>query len=78
VQEEAFLDSLQRQAQELGLRGWVRNTQDGRVEALFEGEPEAVRQMLGWCYSDRSGAEVHATSVHQETPSQDLVGFKAR
>jgi acylphosphatase len=78
VQEGAFLDSLQRQAQELGLRGWGRNTQDGRVEALFEGEPEAVRRMIGWCYSDRSGAEVHATSVHQETPSDDLIGFKAR
>ena len=46
------------------------------MEAIFEGEPEAVRRTIGWCYSDRSGAEVHATSVHQETPSRDLVDFQ--
>ena len=77
MQEEAFRDSLQRQAQELGLRGWVRNIQDSRVEAVFEGEPEAVRRMIEWCYSERSGAEVHATSVYQETPSRDLINFEA-
>jgi acylphosphatase len=47
------------------------------VEAVFEGEPEAVRRMIGWCYSDRSGIEVHATSVYQETPSHDLINFEA-
>jgi acylphosphatase len=78
VQEGALLGSLQRQAQELGLRGWGQTTEDGRVEVVFEGEPEAVRQMLEWCYSNRSGAEVHATSIYQETPSRDLIGFKIR
>jgi acylphosphatase len=71
-------DKMRRQAEELGLRGWARSTQDGRVEAVFEGEPEAVRRMIRWCYTDRSGAEVHSTSVHQETPSHDLIGFEAR
>ena len=76
----AFLERVRRQAEEeLGLRGWVRKTQDGRVEALFEGEPETVRQMLEWFFRDSSsGVEVHATSVHQETPSPDLVGFEIR
>lgn len=78
MEEGAFRDSVQRQAEEFDLRGWVRNTQDGRVEAVFEGEPQAVRRMVGWCYSDRSGAEVHATSVYQETPSRDLLGFEVR
>ena len=78
MEEGAFRDSVQRQAEELDLRGWVRNTQDGRVEGVFEGEPQAVRRMVGWCYSDRSGAEVHATSVYQETPSRDLLGFEVR
>ena len=73
------LEHVRRQAEELGLRGWVRNTQDGRVEALFEGEAEAVRQMIKWFFNDSSsGVEVHATSVHQETPSPDLVGFEIR
>lgn len=64
----------------MDLRGWVRNTQDGRVEALFEGEAEAVRRMIEWFFSDPSsgGVEVHFTSVYQETPSGDLVGFEIR
>ena len=78
MQDVTFLERVRRQAEELSLRGWVRNTQDGRVEALFEGEAEAVRQMIKWFFSDSSGVEVHATSVYQETPSPDLVGFEIR
>jgi acylphosphatase len=49
------------------------------VEALIEGEAEAVRRMLEWFFSDSSsGVEVHYTSVYQETPSRDLVGFEIR
>jgi acylphosphatase len=79
VQDLTFLERVRRQAEELGLRGWVRNTQDRRVEALLEGEAEAVRQMIEWFFSaSSSGVEVHATSVFQETPSPDLVGFEIR
>jgi acylphosphatase len=79
VQDVTFLERVRRQAEELGLRGWVRKTQDGRVEALLEGEAEAVRQMIKWFFSaSSSGVEVHATSVYQETPSSDLVGFEIR
>ena len=78
MQDVAFLKRVRRQAEELGFRGWARNTRDGRVEALFEGEAEAVCQMIEWFFSDSSGVEVHHTSVYQETPSRDLVGFEIR
>jgi acylphosphatase len=79
VQDVTFLERVRRQADELGLRGWVRNTEDGRVEALLEGEAEAVRQMIKWFFSaSSSGVEVHVTSVFQETASHDLVGFEIR
>ena len=79
MQEVTFLERVRRQAEELSLRGWVRNTEDGRVEVLLEGEAEAVRQMIEWFFSaSSSGVEVHATSVFQETPSPDLVGFEIR
>ena len=79
MQDLTFLERVRRQAEELGLRGWVRNTQDGRVEVLLEGEAQAVRQMIEWFFSaSSSGVEVHATSVFQETPSPDLVGFEIR
>ena len=79
MQDADFLERLRRQAEELGLRGWARKTQDGRVEALFEGEAQAVRQMIKWFFGDSSsGVEVHATSVYQATPSPDLVGFEIK
>jgi acylphosphatase len=79
VQDAALLERVRRQAEWLDLRGWVRNTQDGRVETLLEGEAETVRQMIEWFFSaSSSGVEVHFTSVHQETPSRDLVGFEIR
>jgi acylphosphatase len=78
VRDATFKDSMQQKAKDFGLRGWVRDTQDGRVEAVFEGEPAEVRLMIRWCFSDRSGAEVHSTSVHQETPSHDLPDFDVR
>ena len=79
MQDLTFLERVRRQAEELSLRGWVRNTEDGRVEVLLEGEAEAVRQMIEWFFSaSSSGVEVHATSVFQETPSPDLVGFEIR
>jgi len=78
VQGVAFRDSTRSQAEKLGLSGWVSNTQDGRVEAVFEGEPEAVRQMIEWCESGPSSADVEDVSVEQETPSGDLSGFEVR
>ena len=78
VRDATFKDAVRRKAKSFGLRGWVRDTQDGRVEVLLEGELEEVRLMIRWCYGDRSGAEVHSTSVYQETPSHDLTDFDVR
>ncbi len=49
VQGVGFRYATYRQAGSLGLTGWVRNTPDGRVEALFEAEREGLEKMLEWC-----------------------------
>jgi acylphosphatase len=77
VQGVAFRDSTRQEAERLGLGGWVRNTEDGQVEAVFEGESEAVRQMIEWCKSGPSSADVEDVSVEQETP-EGLSGFEVR
>jgi acylphosphatase len=77
VQGVSFRDATQSQAEKLGLGGWVRNLQDGRVEAVFEGDSETVRQMIEWCESGPSSADVDDVSVEQETP-EDLSGFDIR
>jgi acylphosphatase len=49
VQGVFYRDSTKQEAAKRGVRGWVRNLKDGRVEAVFEGPPEAVDAMVAWC-----------------------------
>lgn len=48
VQGVLFRDGTQRQAKRLGIKGWVRNLADGRVEAVFEGEKDKVDKIVNW------------------------------
>jgi acylphosphatase len=77
VQGVAFRDATRSQAEQLGLSGWVRNTQDGQVEAVFEGDPDTVQQMIEWCKSGPSSADVEDVSVDNEQP-EGLSGFEVR
>ncbi len=65
-------------AQRLGLRGWVRNTPDGQVEAVFEGEKEAVERMLNFCHRGPSGARVTDIEVKWENYRGEFSGFEVR
>ncbi len=78
VQGVSFRDATRQEAERLGLAGWVRNTDDGNVEAVFEGEPDAVNQMIEWCNSGPSSADVEDVSTEKETPSGNLSGFEVR
>lgn len=49
VQGVGYRDWMQRAAERLGVRGWVRNRRDGSVEALVAGEAAAVRALLAAC-----------------------------
>lgn len=49
VQGVFFRSETARLAQRLGLTGWVRNLDDGRVEAVFEGEQEDVKKAVEFC-----------------------------
>jgi len=77
VQGVSFRDATRSQAEQLGLSGWVRNTQDGQVEATFEGDADTVRQMIDWCESGPSSADVEDVSVENEQP-EGLSGFEVR
>ena len=58
-----------------GLAGWVRNDDDGRVEAVFEGPEADVRAMLDWCRRGPPRAAVRDVAVDWETPRGES-GFK--
>ncbi|MFN2489770.1 MAG: acylphosphatase [Actinomycetota bacterium] len=77
VQGVFFRDSCRERAADAGLAGWVRNTPDGRVEASFEGEQEAVDGLIEWCSSGPRAADVDSVSVEDEEPTGES-GFTVR
>lgn len=70
--------STQEEAKRLGLAGWVRNLPDGGVEAVAEGDPEAVEAFLGWCRRGPRHARVDSVDVAEEEPQGEEVGFDVR
>ena len=64
-------------ARERGVDGWVRNLDDGRVEAAFEGSEPAVEGMVEWCHTGSPTADVDAVDVTYEEP-RGLDGFEIR
>lgn len=78
VQGVFFRDSARERAEQLGLAGWVRNLSDGRVEAIFEGPSEKVREMVRWCEEGPSHAEVEDVEAEIEASEGDLEGFEVR
>ena len=78
VQGVFFRDSAREKAGQLGLAGWVKNLPDGRVEALFEGPPEGVREMIQWCQGGPPHAAVENVDAESEAPDGDLEGFEVR
>jgi acylphosphatase len=78
VQGVFFRDSTQEIAEQLGLTGWVKNLPDGRVEALFEGPSERVREMIRWCEQGPPHAKVDDVDTEFEASQGDLKGFEVR
>jgi acylphosphatase len=58
--------------------GWVRNTSNGRVEAIFEGEKEDVEKLIEFCRKGPSGASVTKLDVQWEEYSKEFKDFKIR
>ncbi len=77
VQGVFFRDSTRQRAQAAGVAGWVANRPDGTVEAVFEGEPDAVETLVAWMHDGPRGAEVERVEVNEEDP-EGLTGFDVR
>lgn len=65
VQGVGFRQATVRQAHELKVTGWVRNLENGTVETLIQGSPEAVDQMLQWLRFGSPRAKVSAIESHK-------------
>ena len=78
VQGVFFRANAVRCAESLDLVGWVRNTSDGRVEAVFEGEEENVRKAIDWCEHRQPYAEVVSKEVEISEPDGRCSDFAIR
>jgi acylphosphatase len=75
VQGVFFRSSTKDVAEELGISGWVRNLDDGRVEAVFEGEKEEVDKMVEWCRNGPEYARVTGVEVSMDEYKGEFKGF---
>lgn len=73
-----FRASTEDEANRLGLTGWVRNVPGGGVEAVFEGEEEAVEEMIAWCHEGPSYAHVTKVDVNHEPHTGEFDSFQVR
>lgn len=77
VQGVWFRQSTADEAGRIGVAGWVRNLEDGRVEAVFEGTPEAVGLALAYLDHGPERAQVDEVEATAEKP-EGLTGFRVR
>ena len=77
VQGVFFRDSTRRRAQAAGVAGWVANRPDGTVEAVLEGDADAVEALVRWLHDGPRGADVERVEVEDGEP-EGLTGFDVR
>jgi len=78
VQGVWFRANTKNKAEQLGITGWVRNTSDGNVEAVFEGEQEQIKKMLDWCHQGPSMAHVEKVEVKNQEQTHGFGTFSIR
>lgn len=75
VQGVFFRESLRRMAESRRVGGWARNRDDGGLEAVFEGETDAVEALVEFCRRGPSSARVAELEVFDDEP-EELEGFR--
>jgi acylphosphatase len=75
VQGVFFRESARIEATRLGLTGWVRNREDGSVEAVAEGEPAALEDFIRWCHQGPPSARVSEVEHAQSEPTGEFRTF---
>jgi acylphosphatase len=75
VQGVWFRASTRNQALQLGIKGWVKNTSDEKVEAVFEGEEDKIKKMILWCKSGPKHAHVTNIKINHDESLEDFKKF---
>jgi len=78
VQGIGFRSSVRNEAAMTGVKGYVKNRNDGKVEAVFEGEESNVLNMAEFCRHGPSGASVDDVEVNMEEYTGEFNSFDIR
>jgi len=75
VQGVWYRASTKQKADELGLTGWVKNTAEGNVEAVFEGEKTRIDEMITWCWTGPPRAQVSDIKILPAHQDENYTSF---
>jgi acylphosphatase len=75
VQGVWYRASTKKKAEELELTGWVKNTVDGNVEAVFEGDESIIHEMIAWCRLGPPLAQVVDVKITRKCGGGEFTGF---
>lgn len=78
VQMVGFRYSTARKAQQLGVKGWIKNLPSGEVEAVLEGEDFAVTQLIEFCKKGPLFAHVSNLEIKEEPYKREFKQFEIR
>jgi len=78
VQGVWFRASTKQKAEKLGITGWVRNTDDGNVEAIFEGFNKNIDEMISWCKVGPPLAKVENIKIEKQQPTNVFYNFSIK
>lgn len=69
VQGVFFRATAKKVAEELNIKGWIKNTEDGDVEAIVSGDEKQLEEFIQWCKQGPEKAEVQEVIV---TPQEEI------
>jgi len=78
VQGVAYRHKARMQARLRHLTGWARNTPDGNVELVAEGQDQDITAFLAWCRQGPDGAEIKDIKILDEQPAGEFTDFVVR
>ncbi len=76
VQGAWYREGTKKEANKLKVFGWIKNLEDGRVEALLEGEKESLEKMLVWAKRGSFWSKVENIEISWEEHKKDFQDFK--
>ena len=78
VQGVWFRASTKQEAEKIGVTGWVKNTLDGEVEAIFQGTKEKIQLIIDWCHHGPLLSNVTNVIVKDIDPNEIYSSFSIR